>query len=95
MLSKKRFLLLVLVALLALSLLAFTHYFAPTALELPWWTVDGGGGRSSNGGYNLSGTIGQPDAGPRLSGGDFTLQGGFWSGAGINETWTYLPVVIR
>ena len=27
--------------------------------------------------YSVSGTIGQPDAGP-VSGGQFTLEGGFW-----------------
>ena len=48
--------------------------------DLFWWTVDGGGAAfSSGGGYELGGAIGQPDAGT-LSGGDFTLGGGFWGG---------------
>jgi len=42
------------------------------------FTIDGGGGTSTGGIYALSGTIGQPDAG-KLSGGNFTLDGGFWS----------------
>lgn len=46
------------------------------------WTVDGGGVMFSSGGeFELSGTIGQPDAGPGtlgMSGGDFALTGGFW-----------------
>lgn len=42
-----------------------------------WWTVDGSGGTSTGGVYSVSGTIGQPDAG-RMSGGNFTLEGGFW-----------------
>ena len=45
--------------------------------SIDWSTIDGGGGTSTGGVYTVSGTIGQPDAG-RLSGGNFTLQGGFW-----------------
>jgi hypothetical protein len=41
-------------------------------------TIDGGGNvRCSGGNFELSGTIGQPDAGV-LAGGDFELTGGFW-----------------
>ena len=41
-------------------------------------TIDGGGAMNSTGGdFELSGTIGQPDAG-LLSGGEFELSGGFW-----------------
>ena len=47
---------------------------------LDWYTVDGGGGTSSSASYSLSGTIGQPDASV-LSGGSYTLAGGFWPGA--------------
>ena len=47
--------------------------------EITWYSIDGGGGmRSTGGDFELSGTIGQPDAG-RMSGGDFTLTGGFWA----------------
>jgi hypothetical protein len=45
--------------------------------DITWSTIDGGGGTSTGGVYTVSGTIGQPDAG-RLSGGNFTLDGGFW-----------------
>lgn len=48
--------------------------------NIDWYTIDGGGGTSSGGGYTLSGTIGQPDAG-MLAGGSYTLAGGFWGGA--------------
>src|SRR5690349_14300332 len=44
-----------------------------------WSTIDGGGGTSTGGVYQVSGTIGQPDAGPTMSGGNYTLDGGFWS----------------
>ena len=41
-------------------------------------TIDGGGTmRAAGGDFELSGTIGQPDAGV-MSGGSFTLTGGFW-----------------
>ena len=46
--------------------------------ELPRSSIDGGGSMNSTaGGFQLSGTIGQPDAGV-LSGGGLTLAGGFW-----------------
>jgi hypothetical protein len=45
--------------------------------SIDWFTVDGGGGTSAGGIYSVSGTIGQPDAG-HSSGGNFTLDGGFW-----------------
>ena len=51
-----------------------------TQYELGWSTIDGGGGQSTSGAYELSGTIGQPDAGPGApgSGGTYSLTGGFW-----------------
>ena len=50
----------------------------PPAFELSRTTIDGGGAMSSTGeGFELSGTIGQPDAG-LLTGGGFDLIGGFW-----------------
>jgi len=45
--------------------------------SIDWWTVNGGGGGSTGGVYTVTGTIGQPDAGA-MSGGNYTLQGGFW-----------------
>lgn len=47
------------------------------SFAVDWFTIDSGGGTSSGGTYSLSGTIGQPDAG-RLTGGSYTLEGGFW-----------------
>lgn len=46
--------------------------------DLSWHSIDGGGVMHSTGGtFELSGTIGQPDAGT-LSGGPFQITGGFW-----------------
>ncbi len=53
--------------------------------SIDWWTADGGGGISTNGQYALSGTIGQPDA-VAMSGGSFTLVGGFWALPGLVQT---------
>ena len=47
--------------------------------SIEWYTIDGGGGTSSGGPYELSGTIGQPDA-DYLDGGPYELLGGFWVG---------------
>jgi hypothetical protein len=46
---------------------------------IDWYTIDGGGGQSSGGQYNLAGTIGQPDA-AYSAGGQYELLGGFWPG---------------
>ena len=46
-------------------------------LTLDWATVDGGGGSSTGGVYSVIGTIGQPDAG-KMSGGNYSIDGGFW-----------------
>jgi hypothetical protein len=47
--------------------------------ELSWYTIDGGGGRSTGGQYELLSTIGQPDA-AYSAGGDYELLGGFLTG---------------
>jgi hypothetical protein len=64
--------------------------------SLDWWTVDGGGGTSTNSVYALTGTIGQPDAGV-LSGGSFGLEGGFWGAAlptALNHAPLMFPVAV-
>ena len=52
-------------------------FSAQAQYSIDWHTIDGGGGTSTGGVYSVSGTIGQPDAGT-MSGGNYTLQGGFW-----------------
>ncbi len=85
---------------IGLGLALFAFGVASAAISggtfgINWWTVDGGGGMSSTGGgYSLSGTIGQPDAG-QMSGGGYVLAGGFWSGAGGEPEYQhYLPLVV-
>ena len=52
---------------------------------LDWFAVAAGGGESSGGDFELSATVGQPDAGD-MDGGDFALSGGFWSIVTVVET---------
>src|SRR5580704_7953423 len=49
--------------------------------SISWYKVSGGGGSSAstNGQYSVSGTIGQQDASGAMTGGSFSLTGGFWS----------------
>jgi hypothetical protein len=51
------------------------------SFEADWWTVDSGGYMwSTGGGFELGGTIGQPDASAVvMTGGGFELTGGFWA----------------
>jgi hypothetical protein len=60
----------------ALALVA-TQSLPAQDYSIDWSTIDGGGGTSTGGVYSVSGTLGQPDAGA-MSGGNFTVQGGFW-----------------
>lgn len=61
---------------LLLAAASSTAVFAQS-YSIDWFTIDGGGGSSTGGVYSVTGTIGQPDAG-KLSGGNFSLDGGFW-----------------
>lgn len=72
-------------SLFAFVLTAGVAALAPVGggnFDLSWHTIDGGGGSSTGGGFELAGTIGQHDAGPVMTGGKFALLGGFWPGVG-------------
>ena len=57
---------------------AVSAYAGAQEYELSRQTIDGGGEMFSTGGnFELSGTIGQPDA-ATMTGGEFELNGGFW-----------------
>ncbi len=47
--------------------------------EIKRSTIDNGGGQSTGGSFELTGTIGQADASQAMTGGAFSLSGGFWS----------------
>ncbi len=83
-------------ALLVAAILGAGAALAQTGggYDLTWSTIDGGGGNSAGGGYQLAGTLGQPDAGAALSGGVYSLSGGFWGGASTGNR-VYLPLLRR
>ena len=64
-----------------LSFLAFACCLSALAqsYSINWYKIAGGGGTSTNGQYSLSGTIGQPDASGAMTGGNYSLTGGFWA----------------
>lgn len=62
-----------------LTLLTSTASSQP--FEITRYTIAGGASTSSAGTYSLSGTIGQHDAGEPMTGGVFSVAGGFWPGA--------------
>src|SRR6476661_1860656 len=66
-------------ALVLLACAAMPAAVHAQSYSIDWYTIDGGGGTSTGGVYSVSGTIGQPDAGGPMTGGNFTLSGGFWS----------------
>jgi hypothetical protein len=59
---------------------------AQAQYSIDWSTIDAGGGTSTGGVYSITGTTGQPDAGPTLNGGSFTLTGAFWALPGLVQT---------
>ncbi len=54
--------------------------------RIDWYKVSGGGGTSSNGQYVVSGTIGQQDASGAMTGGNYSLTGGFWALYAVQTT---------
>ena len=71
-------------ALIVLGSWCLALPFAPLAANaqtysIDWYKVAGGGGTSTGSVYSVSGTIGQHDAGPTMSGGNYSLIGGFWA----------------
>ena len=66
-------------ALATLAMLLLTPSLPAQIYSVAWYKVAGGGGTSTDGVYTASGTIGQPDAGGPMTGGNYSLTGGFWS----------------
>jgi hypothetical protein len=62
-----------------LTVLVFVPALLLAQYSVDWSTIDGGGGTSTNGQYVVSGTIGQHEAGGPMSGGRYSLTGGFWA----------------
>ncbi len=54
--------------------------------SIDWYKFAGGGGTSTGGTYQVSGTIGQHDAGGPMTGGSYSLTGGFWALISVVQT---------
>ena len=66
--------------------LSFPAMCFAQSYSIDWYKVAGGGGSSTNGQFALSGTIGQHDASGALSGGNYSLTGGFWALISVVQT---------
>lgn len=55
---------------------------------IDWYKIAGGGGLSTGGTYQVNGTIGQPDASANgaMTGGAYSLTGGFWAIISVVQT---------
>ena len=54
--------------------------------SLNWYKISGGGGASTGATYQVTGTIGQPDASGAMIGGQYSVTGGFWSLIAVVQT---------
>jgi len=66
-----------------LTLASFAH---AQQYSIDWYKIAGGGGTSTGGAYQVSGTIGQHDAGGPMTGGNYSLTGGFWALISVVQT---------
>ncbi|PWU22027.1 MAG: hypothetical protein C5B50_00270 [Verrucomicrobia bacterium] len=57
----------------------FLVFSSHAQYSIDWFKIAGGGGTSTGGVYSVIGTIGQPDAGPVMTNGQYALTGGFWA----------------
>jgi hypothetical protein len=73
-------------ALLFTALLGGLTAAQAQSYSIDWYKIAGGGGTSTGATYQVSGTIGQPDAGGALTGGNYSLTGGFWSLISVVQT---------
>ncbi len=71
---------------LTLLLWLFAPVVHAQTYSIDWYKISGGGGTSTNGGYTVTGTIGQHDAGGALTGGGYSVTGGFWSLVSVVQT---------
>jgi hypothetical protein len=67
------------IVLLALGLFGNSWHSSAQGFSIGWYKIAGGGGTSSNSQFSITGTIGQAEAGGALTGGAFSVSGGFWT----------------
>ncbi len=70
---------------LLFGLLIPTISFAQS-YSIDWYKISGGGGTSTGATYQVTGTVGQPEAGGAMSGGQYSVTGGFWSLIAVVQT---------
>ena len=70
----------------SMALLLVASSLIAQQYSVDWYKVAAGGGTSTNGQYAVSGTIGQPEASGALSGGQYSVTGGFWSLINVVQT---------
>jgi hypothetical protein len=73
-------------ALFIISLLLAASEVHAQQYSVDWYKISGGGGTSTGATYQVSGTIGQPDASSAMSGGPYSVTGGFWSLIAVVQT---------
>jgi len=74
------------IILMTLALTALMSRAQAQTFSIDWYKIAGGGGTSTGGVYAVSGTIGQPDASGAMTGGNYSLTGGFWSLIAVVQT---------
>ena len=67
------------ISLFLAALIAWPLCLCAQTYTIDWYKVAGGGGTSTNATYQVNGTIGQPDAGGPLTGGNYSVTGGYWA----------------
>ena len=94
--NRKRYLFCALLIIVCLLAAAINKAQAQTGdgYDLTWNTMESGGrAAAADGSYSIYGTFGQPDARPSLTGGEYSLVGGFWSF--LSAYLLHLPVIFR
>jgi hypothetical protein len=84
--AKRRYAGMVALLYFCFLLSAFSFRASGQSYSINWYKIAGGGGTSTGGTYQVSGTIGQHDAGGPMTGGNFSLTGGFWSLISVVQT---------
>jgi hypothetical protein len=69
---------------------AFCLSLSSQSYSVDWCKIAGGCGTGTGGSYRVTGTIGQRETGGALSGGRYSVTGGFWSLVSVAQT-TGLP----
>ena len=72
--------------LLWLALFLMPIAASAQSYTIDWYKIAGGGGVSTGATYQVTGTIGQPDASGAMAGGSYSLTGGFWSLISVVQT---------